>query len=179
MRASRDDGKTRARRHRRTVLAGLAISIVLHGMVLGRKTSPVPAPQTPSADQPEEPLRFAVPTLEVVQLEVEKPVKPIPQEVKAVTPALEPNVVEPAQEPAGAAAREFRVALAMRPDFSALHRMTAFALEPVPPARRPAAEPGKEEEGEGRSFWERLGISTGRGGGACPIPRRPGLNQAG
>jgi len=178
MTASQDIKKTRTRRHRRTVLAGLATSVVLHGVVLGVKTSPAPAPRTQPADPPEEPVRFAASALEVVQLEIDEPVKPVPQETKAPTPAVEPNIAEPAQEPAGAA-REASIALSMRPDFSAQHRLTAFALQPMPMSRRPAAEAGEDEEERGRSFWDRLGISTGRGGGACPIPRKPGSYQAG
>lgn len=179
MTTRRTDGKTRTRNHRRTLLAGLAISFVLHGVVLGRRTAPIPVQAPASEDRPEEQARFDTPALELVRLEIEEPVKPVVQEVMAMTPAVEPSVADPAQDPAGAAAREPRIALSMRPDFSALHRMTAFALEPVPATRAEAAQPGEDEEDEGRNFWERLGISTGRGGGACPIPRRPGSNQAG
>ncbi len=167
----KEDLAAKARNDRRTVLAGLAISLALHGVLLGRKTAPAPLPATASEEEPAEPPRFSTPVLEVVRLEIEKPVKPVQQEATAVAPAVEPALAEPSPEAAGAA-RPRRVALSMRPNFAALHPATAFALDPVPIPQREAAEPSDDDD-TGRSFWQRLGISTGRGGGACPIPRKP------
>lgn len=163
----------RARKHRRTVAAGLAASMVLHGVVLAGKTPAPPARQVEAEPDRAEPVRFATPALELVRMEVETPVKPVLQEVKAVA---EPAAEEPSAEPAGRA-RPRQVALSMRPDFTAVHAATAFALAPLVLPQR-AAEAPSDDEDEGRSFWARLGISTGRGGGACPIPRTPDGRRA-
>jgi len=158
----------RARKHRRAVTAGLAASVVLHGVVLGGKAAAPPVRQTAAEPESAEPVRFATPVLELVRMEMETPVKPVRQEVKAVA---EPAAEEPSPEPAGSAEPR-QVASSMRPDFTAVHSMTGFALAPLAAPQR-AAEATSDDEDEGRSFWARLGISTGRGGGACPIPRRP------
>lgn len=173
------DRQAKTRSDRRTVAAGLAVSLALHGVLLGGKTAPAPdaARQAEPVQEPPEPVRFSTPVLEVVQLEVETPVKPVVQEIEIFVPAAEPGPAEPSAEPAGAALPS-RIALSMRPDFTARHPMNPMALDPVPVPQRAAAEPSDDEE-EGRSFWARLGISTGRGGGACPIPRKPGGARGG
>lgn len=163
----------RGRKHRRTVAAGLAASVVLHGVVLGGKAAAPPVRQAAAEPEPAERVQFSTPVLELVRVEVETPVKPVRQEVKA---AAEPAAEEPSPEPAGSAAPR-QVAVTMRADFTALHSATAFALAPLALPQR-AAEASSDDDDEGRSFWARLGISTGRGGGACPIPRTPDGRRA-
>ncbi len=186
------DRLARRKRHRKVVASGLAASLVLHGVALSAlsRTQPSPTPAS-VADGSPRPLPPA-PPIQVVR--IEEPTPPVadvePVVLKPVLPvrAAEagPRTPEGAKDgslggaPSARASlapadvvdlgRAARVALSMRPQFATQRRVPG-ALRPI---ERLDAHADREDEGgedEGESFWRRLGVPIGRGGGQICKPR--------
>ena len=194
----------RERKQRRVFATAFVVSVAIHGVVLGASTFRVPA-KTGGIGEPDRPVQqspYEVAAIELVELA--EPPTPVTRDIFATD--VEIVLAQPAQEPkpqpepeaasrsSGEAARatpvpvpaevaqagiDARIALSMRPQFTAQRNVSSWALQPVesldPHAGHDHAEDEGDDSGE-NSWWRRLGISIGRGGGRCPIPsRRPGV----
>ena len=172
----------------------LVVSLALHGVVLGALSFKTPDSTDSTADDRANKSAFDLPAIEIVQ--IHETVEPL-REVEVVS--LRPVVTTPAPEPrpepalgmpraaaggesaAPAAATEVaevgieaRIALSMRPQF-ATQRSLSGSLHPLEAINSHAGHDHEEDDGddEGDSFWRRLGVPLGSGGGKVCKPRRP------
>lgn len=178
--------KLRERRHRRLLAAGIGASAALHGAVLGLSTFGVPetpaGPEDRANDQP--PISAEAPAMELVTLAptlASAPAQPSSSASAATSPAA--GAASPAVAPNPGAESAPISATAMLAAFEARARPTMKAnfasllsVSPGGPSTLPAtAGPGDDhaghdhgrEEDDGNSWWRRLGISIGSGGGHC------------
>ncbi len=180
----------RNRQYRSVLGIGLAASIILHGTALSMLGLVQVESRTPSdtghaiaappevasiqlvrvTDTPEPPVH------ELVEAVVLKPVLPVRAPHAAPeTPSGTPDA-SLGGSPLLATARPdmsltTQLALSMRPQF-ATQRPLAGALRPVGPLdSRPDVDDNTIGEDEGESFWRRLGVPIGRGGGQICKPR--------
>lgn len=187
--------RAKERQHRRLFAAGIGTSAALHAAVLGFSTFSVPASTAGvaerNADRSPAPADEA-PAMEVVTL-AKAPATPAQSPSASVAPsAAAPSPAAGAASPAAAAPRtaaeatpsaalmlaafEARARPAMKPNFAALQGVSPRGLSALPATAGPgddlAGHDHGHDEDDGNSWWRRLGISVGSGGGHCKP--RPG-----
>ncbi len=188
--------RTREHRSRRIFSFGFGSSVAIHVVVFGVSAFRVTVPSGSEGPIRANPVPSPLRALEVVALS--DPTKPAEVFDAAVMAAQGQPASALREGSPGAAARassaspptappprmdaQARIALSMRPNFAVQRQISSWAFQPVPALPTPDARThghsaGEDEEGTG--FWERLGISFGKGGGHCPMRPRPGTLVSG
>ena len=185
------------RQHRRFLAAGIGASVAVHGAILGLSTFSVPASTAGVADgdrnRPAD--RADAPVMEVVTLAEVPAAIPAPP-ARSPSAAAAPSRAAGARSPAAAprpvaeaapsaaemlAALETRARPSMRPNFAALQSVSPGGPSALPAVAGAgddhAGHDHGQDEDDGNSWWRRLGISVGSGGGHCKP--RPGVVVSG
>lgn len=192
--------QVRERQYRRIFVAGIGVSVVVHGVVLGMSTFQVPASTAGDDDasrtaRPQE-ARFRA--IELVELSpLEEPVEAlVPTEVEAVPASSEPAPATP--PPAGATPAPASGASApaidaatllaslgtpsaptMRANFAAQRSLPygSSASQAIPVLvgedSHEGHDHGGEEESDGTGWWGRFKVALGQGAGGHCKPRKP------
>lgn len=174
--------RAKERLHRRFLAAGIGTSVAVHGAILGLSTFSVPASTAGVADRDRNRTvdRAEAPVMEVVALAQVPAATPAPP-ARSPSAAAAPSRAAGARSPAAAphpvaeaapsaaemlAALETRARPSMKPNFAALQSVSPGGLSALPAV---AGDGDDHDNGEddGNSWWRRLGISVGSGGGHC------------
>lgn len=183
--------RTKERQYRRLFAAGIGSSVALHGAILGLTTFSVPASTAGPADRdrnraagPEDPAMEVVVLAEAPAAAPALPARSpsaaaVPSRAAgAASPAAAPRPVAEAAPSATAmlAAFEARSRPSMKPNFAALRGLSPNGLSALPTVAGAGHDQAGNDHGhgeeDGNSWWRRLGISVGSGGGHCKP--RPG-----